>query len=130
MGLPLHVRRKGHEDGYRLSEGRSAGRGAGPSPRARKLLEGGENPIAAKRRAAWASVGVPTFGVVADELLAAKKSEWRNEKHQAQRLASLTELARPLRDRRVDEIDTEAVLEVLKPLWQPKPETASRLRGA
>jgi hypothetical protein len=29
----------------------------------------------------------------------------------------------------VDEIDTAAVLAVLKPLWQAKPETASRLRG-
>ena len=29
----------------------------------------------------------------------------------------------------VDEIDTEAVLGVLKPLWSEKPETASRLRG-
>jgi integrase len=96
---------------------------------ARKLLDSGENPIAAKRRAALASAGVPTFGVIADEVLAAKKSEWRNVKHQAQWRASLTELAQPLRGLRVDEIDTEAILTVLKPLWQSKPETASRLRG-
>src|SRR5208283_5096936 len=31
--------------------------------------------------------------------------------------------------RPVDEIDTEAVLAVLNPIWQEKPETASRLRG-
>ena len=96
---------------------------------ARKLLEAGENPIAVRRRAALASAGVPTFGSIADELLAAKRSEWRNEKHQAQWRSSLIELARPLRAKRVDEIDTEAVLAVLKPLWQAKPETASRLRG-
>jgi integrase len=96
---------------------------------ARKLLQAGENPIAAKRRAALASAGVPTFGAVADELLAAKRSEWRNEKHQAQWRSSLMEMARPLRGKRVDEIDTEVVLAVLKPLWQSKPETASRLRG-
>ena len=35
----------------------------------------------------------------------------------------------PLRSRPVDEIDTAAVLEVLKPLWAKVPETASRLRG-
>ena len=35
----------------------------------------------------------------------------------------------PLRSRPVDEIDTAAVLEVLKPLWASVPETASRLRG-
>jgi hypothetical protein len=29
----------------------------------------------------------------------------------------------------VDEVDTEAVLAVLRPSWQARPETASRLRG-
>jgi integrase len=42
---------------------------------------------------------------------------------------SLETYAAPLRSRPVDEIDTEAVLAVLKPLWLEKPETASRLRG-
>ena len=36
---------------------------------------------------------------------------------------------RPLRALPVDEIDTAAVLEILKPLWTRVPETASRLRG-
>ena len=35
----------------------------------------------------------------------------------------------PIRKTPVDEIDTEAVLSVLKPLWTRAPETASRLRG-
>ena len=34
-----------------------------------------------------------------------------------------------LRSRPVDEIDTEVVLGVLKPIWIEKPETAARLRG-
>jgi integrase len=34
-----------------------------------------------------------------------------------------------LRARPVDEIDTETVLAILKPIWLEKPETASRLRG-
>ena len=42
---------------------------------------------------------------------------------------TLETYAAPLRSRPVDEIDTEAVLAVLKPIWQEKPETASRLRG-
>ena len=42
---------------------------------------------------------------------------------------SLTEAARELRPRPVDEIGTDAVLAVLKPMWTAKPETASRLRG-
>ena len=96
---------------------------------ARKLLEAGKNPIEAKRQAALVETGKPTFGAIADSLIAAKESEWRNEKHRAQWRASLTELAAPLRSRPVDEIDTAAVLAVLTPLWQTKPETASRVRG-
>lgn len=42
---------------------------------------------------------------------------------------TLDRYAAPLRPRPVDEIDTEAVLAVLQPLWQTRPETASRLRG-
>ena len=51
------------------------------------------------------------------------------EKHKAQWRTTLTEYAAPLRSRPVDEIDTAAVLYILKPLWLEKPETASRLRG-
>jgi integrase len=42
---------------------------------------------------------------------------------------TLTRYARPLRSLPVDRVDTEAVLKVLNPVWQAKPETASRLRG-
>jgi integrase len=96
---------------------------------ARKLLEAGKNPIEAKRLAASIEAGIPTFGAVADALIAAKESEWRNDKHRAQWRMTLTEYAAPLRSRPVNEIDTAAVLAVLTPLWQTKPETASRLRG-
>jgi integrase len=96
---------------------------------ARKMLEAGKNPIEAKRQAAIIEAGKPTFGAVADALIAAKESEWRNEKHRAQWRMTLENYAAPLRSRPVDEIDTGAVLAVLTPLWQGKPETASRLRG-
>ena len=80
-------------------------------------------------KAPWSKREKPTFGAIADALIAAKEIEWRNEKHRAQWRASLTEFAAPLRSRPVDEIDTAAVLAVLTPLWQTKPETASRVRG-
>jgi integrase len=41
---------------------------------------------------------------------------------------TLTRYAGPLRDKRVDEISVEDVLNILKPLWTKRPETASRLR--
>jgi integrase len=89
----------------------------------------GLDPIEARDAAAETKREKPTFGAIADGLIAAKESEWRNEKHRAQWRTSLTEFAAPLRSRPVDEIDTAAVLAVLAPLWQTKPETASRVRG-
>jgi integrase len=95
----------------------------------RKLVAAGVNPIEAKRRAAVLDGEKPTFGRVADALIASKSSEWRNEKHRGQWSMTLEIYAAPLRPRPIDQIDTEAVLSVLKPIWQRKPETASRLRG-
>jgi hypothetical protein len=95
----------------------------------RAQVAAGLDPIEAREAAAEVKPEKPTFGAIADALIAAKKSEWRNEKHLAQWRASLTEFAAPLRSRQIDEIDTAAVLAVLTPLWQTRPETASRLRG-
>jgi integrase len=96
---------------------------------ARRLHKAGKSPVEARREAARADAGRPTFGKCADDFLAAKGSEWRNDKHRAQWQMTLSIYAAPLRSRPVDEINTEAVLEVLAPIWQKTPETASRLRG-
>jgi integrase len=96
---------------------------------ARQMVAAGKNPIAARRDAAKAEAAKPTFGQAADALIEAKEPEWRNDKHKAQWKMTLEVYAAPLRSRPVDEIDTAAVLAVLKPIWQTKPETASRLRG-
>ena len=96
---------------------------------ARKLVAAGVNPIEARREAGRVAAGKPTFGRCADALLAAKASEWRNEKHRAQWTDDARNLCRASALAPVDEIDTEAVLGVLQPIWQVTPETASRLRG-
>jgi len=96
---------------------------------ARTLIEAGKNPVEEKKEIERAKSAIPTFGTVADELIASKEREWRNEKHRAQWRSSLETYTATLRSKPVDQIDTAAVLEVLKPLWQEKPETASRVRG-
>jgi integrase len=96
---------------------------------ARKALAAGTNPIENRRKAASVLAAKPTFGDVADELIEVKASEWRNEKHRAQWAMTLSRYCAPFRSRPVEEIDTEAVLAVLKPIWRRTPETASRLRG-
>ena len=57
------------------------------------------------------------------------RPSWRNAKHAAQWQMTLQRYAAPLRRLPVDEVGTDDVLSVLKPLWNVKPETASRVRG-
>ena len=95
----------------------------------RAQVAAGIDPIEARDAAAEIKPRKPTFGEIADKFLATKESEWRNPKHRAQWRMTLETYAAPLWSRPVDEIDTEAVLSVLTPLWQTKAETASRLRG-
>jgi integrase len=95
----------------------------------RQILRSGRNPIGVRQEERRALAKKPTFGDIADELLKTKAHEWRSVKHREQWRWSLTEGTASLRSRRVNEIDTAAVLTVLKPIWIEKPETASRLRG-
>jgi integrase len=73
--------------------------------------------------------GVPTFGAMTDQHIATKEAGWKNSKHHAQWVMTLREYAAPIRETPVDRIDTAAILSVLTPIWNVKPETASRLRG-
>ena len=70
-----------------------------------------------------------TFGECADRVIEAMRPSWRNGKHAAQWEMTLREYAAPLRRLPADKITTDDVLSVLKPLWNEKPETASRVRG-
>ena len=91
----------------------------------RRLARSGVDPIAERRQ----DRRVPTFGELADEVVAEQSKGFRNDKHKAQWAMTLREYAAPLRVKPIDEITTEDLLAVLKPLWTEKPETASRLRG-
>jgi hypothetical protein len=95
----------------------------------RQILRSGRTPIKARQEERRAAARKPTFGAIAHEVLKTKAHEWRNGKHRDQWRWSLTEGSAALRSLPVDEIDTEAVLAVLKPIWIEKPETASRIRG-
>lgn len=101
----------------------SAAREAAAS--AREELGAGRNPIESRK----STSPTATFGEVADAFIADLAPQWRNAKHRAQWKMTLEHYAAPLRPRPVADIDTAAVLDVLKSLWSAKPETASRLRG-
>jgi hypothetical protein len=107
-----------------------------PLARARELasecraeVAAGRDPLQTRAAARTAESSVPAFGECADQFISAKESEWRNAKHRAQWAMTLTEYGAPIRNMPVNLVDTAAVLAALKPLWQVKPETASRLRG-
>lgn len=114
----------------------SAAKGAVGLADARKLaktardhLATGVDPLKAKEATKQSARAVPTFGTMADELIETMKPGWRSAIHATQWTYTLTELAKSLRSKPIDQIETRDVLEVLKPLWQRIPETASRLRG-
>jgi integrase len=71
----------------------------------------------------------PTFGAVADQYIRDNEASWKNAVHRRQWRQTLGEPCEAIRDMPVDEIDTAAVLSVLKPIWTATPETASRLRA-
>jgi hypothetical protein len=89
------------------------------------------DPLANRRNAnaSPASSAKPTFGVMADEFVATHEGGWRNSKHRWQWTQTLTSYCAPIRDKPVDQIGTDDILAVLKPLWTRAPVTGSRLRG-
>jgi integrase len=90
----------------------------------RKEVHSGREP----RSARLIKSGIPSFGDCARELIEAKEPEWRNAKHRWQWEQTLTTYAALLRPLPVDQVTTEMVLRTLRPIWQTKTETASRVR--
>ncbi|ESY80554.1 integrase [Mesorhizobium sp. LNHC221B00] len=90
----------------------------------REAVAHGRDPIAERRKETE-----PTFGECVEKFLGSMESQWRNTKHRAQWRMTLTEYAASIADMKVSTITTDDVLKALNPIWQSKPETASRLRG-
>ena len=95
---------------------------------ARKIDPVGEKP----GKAPAASSGAPTFGAAADDYVERKEKRGelgKNAKHRQQWRATLAKLPKSFRDLPLDQIGAQQVFEVLDPIWERTPETASRLRG-
>jgi integrase len=90
------------------------------------LVADGRNPITERRSAQASQI---TFGNFADSLIEEIGPGFSNAKHRAQWRMTLTVYAAALRDISLDAITTQDVLQVLRPLWTTRSETASRLRG-
>ena len=82
---------------------------------------------AKKKRKAQASTN--TFEHVANEWWHATKSQWSNEKHAQQNISTLQAYAFPVfGDMPVQNISNDEVLRCLKPIWETKTDTASKVR--
>jgi integrase len=92
---------------------------------ARAQVADKQNPLKGRK----AEARTPTFGEVADAVLASLEVAWRSPKHRQQWRMTLSKYCRQIRDIPVDAVSTDEVLAVLKPLWTKVPETTSRLRG-
>ncbi|MDE2404903.1 MAG: tyrosine-type recombinase/integrase [Sphingomonadales bacterium] len=98
----------------------------------RALLVDGIDPRVerAKAKAARAPKEPPTtFGKFAMGMLADIEDGFKNPKHRQQWRNTLKTYADPLFEVPIADVTTEMILEVLKPIWLSKAETASRLRG-
>lgn len=87
------------------------------------VLDGGD-PILERRK-----TSEPIFVDCVNTFLEAKEAGWKNAKHRYQWRSTLMTYAKPLHNRRVSQITTPDVLDILQPIWLSKHETASRLRG-
>lgn len=99
---------------------------------ARNLLNKGRNPIEEKKasKAVALKAKSPIFREFALEYIETMRPRWRNPKHAEQWVSTIERYAIPfIGQMRMDEIQTEHVLSLLKPIWLSKTVTASRLRG-
>ncbi len=72
---------------------------------------------------------VPTFSEFAEQQWEANRHAWKNPKHAAQWINTLRTYAYPVMGKvPLSEINTAMVLDVLKPIWVVKHETATRVR--
>ena len=92
---------------------------------ARKEAREGRDPLRVRAEAK----ANPSFGELAEEVTAALKPGFRNEKHAAQWTATLRTYARPIWKTPVNEVETDDVLRCLQPIWARIPKTALRVRG-
>ena len=104
----------------------------------RLQVKAGVDPLAERHREAAEALASAqavqvagiTFKAVAEAYVAANEASWRSDKHRQQWRNTLASYVYPVvGELPVAQIGTAHVLQILEPIWQAKPETASRVRG-
>ncbi len=90
-----------------------------------KQVKAGLDPLAERRR----EQSVPTFSESAQIVWEANLPTWKNKKHAKQWLSTLEEFAGPkIGEKKISDVTSAHILDVLTPIWTEKPETARRVR--
>lgn len=100
--------------------------------RLRAIIASGIDPLAAPEPEPAPPAGpvVPTFTQAAAQYVRQHRRGWSNPKHARQWVSTLKTYARPvIGTMPVDQIQTQHILEILRPLWLTRTETAKRLQG-
>lgn len=93
----------------------------------RNLVSEGIDPIEARKIEV---TKIPNFTSCAANYIKAHRRGWKNAKHARQWVSTLKTYVRPkIGKKSVDAISTEDVLQILKPIWTEKTETAKRVQG-
>ncbi|HLY57524.1 MAG TPA: integrase arm-type DNA-binding domain-containing protein, partial [Stellaceae bacterium] len=100
----------------------------------RRQCQDGIDPLVAREAARQAerleAAKGRTFRECAEEFVARNRAGWRNAKHRQQWTNTLATYAYPvIGDLSVQAVDVGLVVQVLEPIWETRPETASRVRG-
>ena len=100
----------------------------------RAKVDMGVDPSEERRQAKTALIASRSSNVTFDEAARRwhklKSHEYRNDKHAAQVLTTLTTYASPtIGSLSVDTVSLAHIVKVLEPIWSTKTETATRLRG-
>ncbi|MBX5293032.1 integrase arm-type DNA-binding domain-containing protein [Rhizobium sp. NLR15a] len=99
---------------------------------ARALVRQGIDPVAERKSAQAAAPKKITFGEYADAFIdaAVKAGRWRGAKTEARWRNLLENHAAPIRNKLPADITNADLVQLLKPLWGSKQETAEKLREA
>lgn len=94
----------------------------------RESIAKGHDPV--KHRKQSKAAAAHTFRACASQYIDLHRAGWKNAKHAAQWSATLETYASPtIGDKHVSAITTADVVDILRPIWSDKTETASRLRN-
>lgn len=87
-----------------------------------------DDPLKDRQVKRAAADAAKTFGAYVEDFLTSTLEAFRNEKHKAQWRSTLETYAAPIWTTPLNEVTTNDIVNILRPIWHTKSETARRVR--